>query len=116
MPHKANFLPGSPELLISDAAFPLRKAAPPVPPPSYGIGNLRHDYRITVDVLNPGGEETESVSFFASTEDDLFAEVDRLRRQGHKAAHALTLAVGLSLLKEASALQPAPASVIPIES
>jgi hypothetical protein len=74
----------------------------------------RH-YRITVDVLDPGGEGNESVSFFASTEKDLFAEVDRLRRQGRNAANAVRLAVGLSLLNEASALQPALDSVIAIE-
>jgi hypothetical protein len=73
-------------------------------------------YRITVEALDPGGEGNESVSFFASTENDLFAEVDRLRREGHNAANALKLAVGLSLVNQSPGLQPALASLTPIEA
>ncbi|HZB87733.1 MAG TPA: hypothetical protein VE291_03655 [Terracidiphilus sp.] len=88
-------------------AFPSGKAAPPATPPSNDGENSRHDYRVTIDVLHPcGGEGSESVSFFASTENDLFAEVDRLRHQGNSAAVALRLALGIGLLKE----QPARAS------
>ena len=86
-------------------------AAQPVTPPSNDIGSSRHDYRITIDVLHPcGGEGTESVSFFAAIDNDLFAEVDRLRRQGNSAALALRLALGIGLLKEKSSAQPARAS------
>ena len=39
-----------------------------------------HHYRITVDALDPdpGGEGLQSLSFFASTPDDIFAAIDPL--------------------------------------
>ena len=111
MPPNGEFPGDSARTATSDAAFPSRKVAPPVTPPSNGVENSRHDYRITIDVLHPcGGEGSESVSFFASTENDLFAEVDRLRRQGNRAADALRLALGIGLLKEKSPAQPIRAS------
>jgi hypothetical protein len=75
-------------------------------------------YRITVEALDPtqGEEGFESLSFFASTSHDIFAAIGTLRdRFECSACHATKLAVGLSLLHEASALQPALDSVIAIE-
>jgi hypothetical protein len=75
-------------------------------------------YQITVEALDPtpGEEGFESLSFFASTSHDIFAAIGTLRdRFECSACHATKLAVGLSLLNEASALQPALASVTAIE-
>lgn len=63
-----------------------------------------HHYRITVDALdpNPGGEGLQSLSFFASTPDDIFAAIATLReRLECTACQATKLAVGLGLLSEA---------------
>ncbi len=66
-------------------------------------------YRITLeklDALDPvtGEEGLESVSFFASTSDDIFAAANNLRdRFNCSACHATKLAVGLGLLSEAIA-------------
>jgi hypothetical protein len=88
-----------------DAAFPSRKAASSLTPPADGIGNPRqHHYRITVDMLGHGvGEEgLQSISFFASTHNDILTAANSLRdRLNCSACHATKLAVGLSLLSEA---------------
>ena len=81
-------------------------------------------YRITVealdaDALDPttGEGGLESISFFASTSHDIFAVACTLRdRFDCSACHATRLAVGLSLLNQAAALQPALASLTPIEA
>jgi hypothetical protein len=91
------------ETASRDAAFPSRKAARPVTSPSQAIGNPRHDYRITVDMLeHPTGKEgLQSLSFFASTPNDILAAADNLRgRFDCSASHATKLAVGLSLIRE----------------
>jgi hypothetical protein len=77
----------------------------------------RH-YRITVDVLDPGGEGNESVSFFASTEKDLFAEANQLRcRLDCSSCQATRLAIASCLLAEESAvLDPSASLVIPTEA
>ena len=75
-------------------------------------------YRITVEALDPtpGEEGFESLSFFASTSHDVFAAIGTLRdRFECSSCHATKLAVGLSLLNEASDLQPALASVTAID-
>lgn len=62
-----------------------------------------HHYRITVDALDPdpGGEGLQSLSFFASTPDDIFAAIATLReRLQCTACQATKLAVGLGLLSE----------------
>ena len=69
----------------------------------------RHHYRITVDKLDAldpttGEGGLESVSFFASTSDDILAAANNLRdRFNCSACHATKLAVGLGLLSEAIA-------------
>jgi Domain of Unknown Function with PDB structure (DUF3861) len=76
-------------------------------------------YRITVEALDPTTDEggSESLSFFASTSHDIFAVARTLRdRFDCSACHASRLAVGLSLLKQAAALQLALASLTPIET
>jgi hypothetical protein len=63
-----------------------------------------YHYRITVDKLEPttGEGGLESVSFFASTPDDILAAANNLRdRFNCSACHATKLAVGLGLLSEA---------------
>jgi hypothetical protein len=66
-----------------------------------------HHYRITVEKLDPlepdeGG--AESISFFTTTQNDLFAEANRLRHcLGCSACRATKLAVGRSLLEEPAA-------------
>jgi hypothetical protein len=66
-----------------------------------------HHYRITVDKLDAldpttGEGGLESISFFASTHNDLLAAANSLRaRLDCSACHATRLAVGLSLLSEA---------------
>ena len=66
---------------------------------------MAHHYRVTVDkldALEPGGEGTESVSFFASTHNDLFAEAKQLRQSlGCSACSATKLALGRGLINEA---------------
>jgi hypothetical protein len=69
---------------------------------------MPHHYRITVDKLDtleplePGEGGLESVSFFASTPDDILAAANNLRdRFNCSACHATKLAVGLGLLSEA---------------
>ena len=58
-------------------------------------------YRITVDSLNPGEEGLESVSVFAATTHDLFADANQLRHcLDCSASHATKLAVALSLIGE----------------
>ena len=62
-----------------------------------------HHYRITVDALDPsqGEEGLQSLSFFASMHDDVFAAVANLRERLECTACAATkLAVGLGLLSE----------------
>jgi Domain of Unknown Function with PDB structure (DUF3861) len=62
-----------------------------------------HHYRITVDTLGPTAGEggLESVSFFASTLNDISAAIGTLRdRLDCSACHATKLAVGLSLIQE----------------
>ena len=76
-----------------------------------------HHYRITVDkldALNPGGEGLESLSFFASTGNNLFAEANQLRdRLGCSALQATRLAIARSLLaEESAALHPSSSFVI----
>jgi hypothetical protein len=70
-----------------------------------------HHYRITVDkldkldALDPGEGGLQSVSFFATTENDLFADADQLRDLlSCTASLAAKLAVGLSLIGEHRAL------------
>jgi hypothetical protein len=69
---------------------------------------LAHDYRITVDrleALNPGGEGLQSLSFFASTSHDIFAEANQLRhRLDCSACTATRLAIARCLLAEESAV------------
>jgi hypothetical protein len=63
-----------------------------------------HHYRITVDLLEPAAGEggLESVSFFASTPNDILSAANNLRaRLDCSACHATKLAVGLGLLSEA---------------
>jgi len=66
-----------------------------------------HHYRITVDKLDTlepatGEGGLESVSFFASTPDDILSAAKSLRaRLECSACHATQLAVGLGLLSEA---------------
>jgi Domain of Unknown Function with PDB structure (DUF3861) len=67
---------------------------------------LRHHYRITIDKLDmqdapAGGEGLESVSFFASTPDDILNAAKSLRaRLECSACHATKLAVCLGLISE----------------
>jgi hypothetical protein len=63
-------------------------------------------YRIVVDALDPTGEGgLESISFFVSTSQDIFAAADTLRdRLNSSACHATALALGLSLLGDSSPL------------
>jgi hypothetical protein len=80
-----------------------------------------HHYRITVDKLddlNLGGEGLESLSFFASTGNNLFAEANQLRdRLGCSALHATRLAIARGLLAEESAvLHPSSSLVILTEA
>jgi hypothetical protein len=93
---------------MPDAAFPSRKAASDETQSTQNIGNSPHHYRITIDTLDPlkpGEGGLESVSFFAATQSDLFAEASQLRdRLGCSAAQATKLAVGLSLIGERKAL------------
>jgi hypothetical protein len=74
-----------------------------------------HHYRVTVDkldALDPGGEGLESVSFFASTHNDLFAEAKQLRRSlGCSACAATKLALGRGLIGEAHSTAKIPAVV-----
>jgi hypothetical protein len=65
-----------------------------------------HHYRITVEKLdkldasNPGEGGLESVSFFASTPNDLFAEASQLRQNhGCSACKATKLALGYNLIE-----------------
>lgn len=71
-----------------------------------------HHYRITVDKLEPldrfesGEGGLESISFFAATPNDLFAEAKQVRhRLGCSACRAAKLAVARGLLGEESAAQ-----------
>jgi hypothetical protein len=60
-------------------------------------------YRITVDALDPttGEGGLESLSFFASTHNDILTAANSLRdRLNCSACHATKLAVGLSLLSD----------------
>lgn len=61
-------------------------------------------YRITVDKLDaphPGEGGLESISFFAATQNDVFAEANQLRSSlGCSACAATKLALGLSLIGE----------------
>ena len=66
-----------------------------------------YHYRITIDLIEEphpqaGGEGAlQSLSFFACTPNDLFAEANRLRDcLGCGASHAARLATGLSLVGE----------------
>jgi hypothetical protein len=65
-----------------------------------------HHYRITVDkldALDPATGEggLESVSFFASTPDDILSAAKSLRDHfDYSACHATKLAVGLGLISE----------------
>lgn len=81
-----------------------------------------HHYRITVekldklDALDPGEAGLESVSFFASTSNDLLVEASQLRqRLGCSACMAAKLAVARGLLAEESAAQR-PSSLVHIPS
>jgi hypothetical protein len=78
---------------------------------------MPHCYRITVEALDPGGEGTESVSFFASTGNNLFAEANQLRdRLDCSALQATKLAVARCLVAEEPAvLRPSSSVVIPVE-
>jgi hypothetical protein len=94
------------KIAASDAAFPSRKAAPPLTLLSEETANARHHYRITVDRLDvqqptTGEGGLESLSFFASTLNDISAAIGTLR-QGLdcSSCHAAKLAVGLSLIRE----------------
>jgi hypothetical protein len=74
-------------------------------------------YRITVDALDPGGEGMESVSFFATTHSDLFAEAKQLRqRLCCSACTATKLAVARGLLAEQPAVQHPLPFVVPTEA
>jgi hypothetical protein len=83
-----------------------------------------HHYRITVDkldkldALDPGEEGLQSISFFASTPTNLFAEVNQLHdRLGCSALRATRLAIACCLLAEESAVpHPSPSLVIPTEA
>jgi len=69
-----------------------------------------HHYRITVDALNPGGEGLESLSFFASTGNNLFVEANQLcDRLGCSALQATRLAIARGLFADESAA-PHPSS------
>src|SRR5438309_525612 len=71
-------------------------------------------YRITVDALDPttGEGGLESISFFASTPNDILAAANSLRaRLDCSACHATKLAVGLGLLSEAMHAHRNPALV-----
>jgi Domain of Unknown Function with PDB structure (DUF3861) len=62
-----------------------------------------HHYRITVDALDPsqGEEGLQSLSFFASTNHDIFTATASLReRLECTACQATKLAVGLGLVSE----------------
>jgi hypothetical protein len=62
-----------------------------------------HHYRITVERLEPtaGGEGLESISFFASTPDDILSAAKSLRaRLECSACYATKLTLGLSLINE----------------
>jgi uncharacterized protein DUF3861 len=62
-----------------------------------------HHYRVTVDALDPsqGEEGLQSLSFFASTHNDIFAAIGILRaRLEFSACAATKLAVGLGLVSE----------------
>jgi hypothetical protein len=62
-----------------------------------------YQYRITVDMLeHPTGEGgLQSLSFFASTPNDILAAANSLQdRFDCSASHATKLAVGLSLISE----------------
>ena len=62
------------------------------------------EYRITVDALERGEGGLESISFFASTENDLFAEAKKLRHSlGCSACAATKLALGRGLIGEGRA-------------
>jgi hypothetical protein len=80
-------------------------------------------YRITVDKLDAldpttGEEGLESISFFASTPHDLFAEASQLRhRLGCSACMATRLAIARCLLAEESAVRrPSSSLVLPTEA
>jgi hypothetical protein len=80
-------------------------------------------YRITLeklDALDPatGEEGLESISFFASTSHDLFAETSQLRhRLGCSACTATRLALARCLLAEEPAvLRPSSSLVLPAEA
>jgi hypothetical protein len=79
-----------------------------------------YHYRITGDMLEqPTGEEgLQSLSFFASTPHDLFAEASQLRhRLGCSACIATRLATVRCLLAEESAvLRPSSSLVLPTEA
>jgi hypothetical protein len=79
-----------------------------------------YHYRITVDMLEqPTGEEgLQSLSFFASTPHDLFAEASQLRhRLGCSACMAARFALARCLLAEESAvLRPSSSLVLPSEA
>ena len=60
-------------------------------------------YRITIDAFDTGEEGLTSVSFFASTPNDTLAAARDLREHlGCTASHATRLALGYSLIDEAS--------------
>jgi hypothetical protein len=72
-----------------------------------------HHYRITVDELDAhpatGEGGLESLSFFASTPDDILSAAKSLRaRLECSACHATRLAVGLSLINEVISAQRDP--------
>ncbi len=77
-------------------------------------------YRITVEALDPtpGEEGFESLSFFAATGNNLFAEVKQLRdRLGCSALQATKVAIARGLLaEESAALHPSSSLVILTES
>jgi hypothetical protein len=77
-------------------------------------------YRITVEALDPtpGEEGFESLSFFASTHSDIFAQANSLRnRLDCSASSATRLAIASCLLAEESAvLDPSASLVIPTKA
>jgi hypothetical protein len=105
---------------VPDATFPPRKVAPPETQPAQNTGNSQHHYRITVDkldALQPGEGGTESISFFATTPNDLFVEANQLRhRLCCSACTATKLALGRCLLSEQSAVQHPSLLVVPTET
>jgi hypothetical protein len=87
--------------------------------PAYRITVDALDDALDVDALDPvtGGEGFQSLSFFASTENEIFAEASQLRHHlGCSALHATKLALCFELIGGGSPMQTAPRLVIATRS